>query len=130
MAPLSTALRGYTQESARCAGSRDSEWLLIEQRWALLFNQKRKAKSLASPPPPCYRRRRAPPYIVCLLLFRGRHAIKGNTVKYLAEIRFVTTIFINIYGLEEQLKNGGGFILQQVRGRNKVTSVLTAWCLI
>ncbi|CAN0445191.1 unnamed protein product [Ascophyllum nodosum] len=58
MAPLSTALRGYTQESAR-------------------------------------------------------HAIKGNTVKYLAEIRFVTTIFINIYGLEEQLKNGGGFILQQ-----------------
>ena len=43
----------------------------------------------------------------------ARHAIQSNTVKYLAEIRFVTTIFINIYGLEEQLKRGGGFLLQQ-----------------
>lgn len=43
----------------------------------------------------------------------ARHAIESNTVKYLAEIRFVTTIFINIYGLEGQLKNGGGFLLQQ-----------------
>ncbi|CAN0418259.1 unnamed protein product [Ascophyllum nodosum] len=58
MAPLSTALRGYTQESAR-------------------------------------------------------HAIESNTVEYLAGIRFVTTIFINIYGLEGQLENGGGFMLQQ-----------------
>lgn len=43
----------------------------------------------------------------------ARHAIQSNTVKYLAEIRFVTTIFINIYGLEEQLKRGGGYLLQQ-----------------
>jgi len=43
----------------------------------------------------------------------ARHAIQSNTVQYLAEIRFVTTIFINIYGLEEQLKRGGGFLLQQ-----------------
>ncbi|CAM9169930.1 unnamed protein product, partial [Scytosiphon promiscuus] len=43
----------------------------------------------------------------------ARHAIQSDTVKYLAEIRFVTTIFINIYGLEEQLKHGGGFLLQQ-----------------
>lgn len=55
-----------------------------------------------------------PPY--CLVPRRDeRHAIESNTVKYLAEIRFVTTIFINIYGLEEQLKCGGGFLLQQVR---------------
>lgn len=33
---------------------------------------------------------------------------------YLADLRFVITIFINIYGLEEQLKRGGGFLLQQV----------------
>ena len=46
--------------------------------------------------------------------FLERHAIESDTVKYLAEIRFVTTIFVNIYGLEDQLKHGGGFLLQQV----------------
>lgn len=55
-----------------------------------------------------------PPGHINVCLFGKRHAIESDTVKYLAEIRFVTTIFINIYGLEEQLKHGGGFLLQQV----------------
>lgn len=54
-----------------------------------------------------------PPPAPCLRVV-GRYAIESDTVEYLADLRFVITIFINIYGLEEQLKRGGGFLLQQV----------------
>jgi hypothetical protein len=72
MTPLSKALRGYTQESAR-------------------------------------------------------HAIESKTVGYLAELRRVTTIFINISGLEEHLLQGALFYVQQVRVR--VTHSLQCACV-
>jgi hypothetical protein len=68
MTPLSKALRGYTQESAR-------------------------------------------------------HAIESKTVGYLAELRRVTTIFINISGLEEHLLQGALFYVQQVRASHSLCSV-------
>ena len=44
----------------------------------------------------------------------ARHAIESNTVGYLAELRRVTTVFINIGGLEEHLLQGALFYVQQV----------------
>jgi hypothetical protein len=52
----------------------------------------------------------------------ARHAIESKTVQYLAELRRVTTVFINIKGLESHLLGGGLFYVQQVGEKVKETA--------